>query len=185
MAIVHAYTCWPRGAWLVFCLLSLRQAQLLEDMQKFIQSFHFIFHMSCHFIWYMHAYNHAGHLLHVCSKSLGNYWMGSVHAPARTGNYSTPTRKLLQHALKTFGILWARVLSAELPTMTIAITLVVVVPIMSDAVDVKKGEELFLESTPRKETKRKDGSWKTDAAKAEKAPKVRAKAKRRPADWKS
>ena len=72
----------------------------------YIQSFRFIFHMSWHFISYMHAYNHAGKLLHVCSKLLGGYWMGSVHAPARTGNYSTPTRKLLQHALKTLGILW-------------------------------------------------------------------------------
>ena len=29
----------------------------------------------------------------------------------------------------------------------------------------------------KKETKRKEGSWKTDVAKAEKAPKTRAKAK--------
>ena len=36
---------------------------------------------------------------------------------------------------------------------------------------------MFIENTFRKETKRKDGSWKTDVAKAEKAPKVRAKAK--------
>ena len=92
-------TSWPRGAWLVFCLLSLRQAQLLEDMQK--RKRKTILQMTR-----VHAYNHAGKLLHVCSKSIGNYWMGSDHAPARTGNYSTPTRKLLQHALKTLGILW-------------------------------------------------------------------------------
>ena len=36
---------------------------------------------------------------------------------------------------------------------------------------------MFLESTSRKETKRKGGSWKTDVAKAEIAPKPRAKAK--------
>ena len=60
---------------------------------------------------------------------------------------------------------------------SIAITLVVVVPIMTNAVAVKKGEELLLESTPRKETKRKDGSWKNDVVKADQAPKARAKAK--------
>ena len=60
---------------------------------------------------------------------------------------------------------------------SIAITLSVVVPIMTNAVDVKKGEELFLENTTKKEVKRKEGSWKTDVAKTEKAPKARAKAK--------
>ena len=60
---------------------------------------------------------------------------------------------------------------------SIAITLAVVVPIMTNAVAVKKGAELFVESTTKKETKRKDGSWKTDVAKTEKAPKARAKAK--------
>ena len=40
------------------------------------------------------------------------------------------------------------------------------------------GEELFLESLNMKETtKRKEGSWKTDVAKADKAPRARAKAK--------
>ena len=58
-----------------------------------------------------------------------------------------------------------------------SITFTVVVPIMTNVVDVKKGEELFLENTCKKETKRKEGSWKTDVAKAEKAPKARAKAK--------
>ena len=61
-------------------------------------------------------------------------------------------------------------------TGSIAITLAVAVPIMTNAVDVKKGEELFLESTHKKETKRKEGSWKDDVAKAAKAPKVKAKA---------
>ena len=64
---------------------------------------------------------------------------------------------------------------------SIAITLAVVVPIMTNSVDVKKGEELCLENTTRKDSnKRKEGSWKTDVAKtekAEKAPKARAKAK--------
>ena len=63
---------------------------------------------------------------------------------------------------------------------SVSTTLAVVVPIMTNAVDVKKGEELFLENTCKKETKRKEGSWKTDVAKtekAEKAPKARAKAK--------
>ena len=59
---------------------------------------------------------------------------------------------------------------------SIASTFAVVVPIMTNAVAVKNGEELFLEMT-KKETKRKEGSWKTDVAKAEKAPKARAKAK--------
>ena len=60
----------------------------------------------------------------------------------------------------------------------IAITLVVVVPIMTNAVDVKKGEELFLENTTKKDAnKRNDGSSRTDVAKGEKAPKARAKAK--------
>ena len=60
---------------------------------------------------------------------------------------------------------------------SIAITFVVVVPIMTNTVAVKKGEELYLETTARKETKRKEGSWKTDVAKADQAPKARAKAK--------
>ena len=59
---------------------------------------------------------------------------------------------------------------------SIASTFAVVVPIMTNTVAVKKGEELILENTFRKETKRKDGSWKTDLAKAEKARKARAKA---------
>ena len=60
----------------------------------------------------------------------------------------------------------------------IAIPLAVVVPIMTNAVDVKKGEELFLENPTKKDAnKRKDGSWRTDAAKGEEAPKARAKAK--------
>ena len=60
---------------------------------------------------------------------------------------------------------------------SIAVTLGVVVPIMTNAVDVKKGEELFLENSTKKENKRKEGSWKTDVTKTEKAPKARAKAK--------
>ena len=36
---------------------------------------------------------------------------------------------------------------------------------------------MLLQITSTKETKRKEGSWKTDVAKAEKAPKARAKAK--------
>ena len=59
---------------------------------------------------------------------------------------------------------------------SIASTFSVVVPVMTTAVAVKKGAELFLEM-PKKETKRKEGSWKTDVAKFEKAPKARAKAK--------
>ena len=59
-----------------------------------------------------------------------------------------------------------------------SITFTVVVPIMTNAVDVKKGEELLLQNTSQKETnKRKDGSWRTDVAKGEKALKARAKAK--------
>ena len=60
---------------------------------------------------------------------------------------------------------------------SIAITLGVVVPIMTNAVDVKKGEELCLENPTKKENKRKEGSWRTDVTKTEKAPKARAKAK--------
>ena len=60
---------------------------------------------------------------------------------------------------------------------SISVTLGVVVPIMTNAVDVKKGEELFLENSTKKENKRKEGSWKTDVTKTEKAPKARAKAK--------
>ena len=60
---------------------------------------------------------------------------------------------------------------------SIACTFVVVVRIMTNAVAVKKGQELCLESTPRKETKRNDGSWKNDVGKADKAPEARAKAK--------
>ena len=60
---------------------------------------------------------------------------------------------------------------------SIAITLGVVIPIMTNAVDVKKGEELFIENPTKKENKRKEGSWKTDVTKTENAPKARAKAK--------
>ena len=60
---------------------------------------------------------------------------------------------------------------------SMSVTFTVVVPIMTNAVDVKKGEELFLESTRKKETKRKEGSWKDDVAKAANAPKAKAKAK--------
>ena len=35
---------------------------------------------------------------------------------------------------------------------------------------------MFLENTTKKEVKRNEGSWKTDVAKTEKAPKARAKA---------
>ena len=57
------------------------------------------------------------------------------------------------------------------------ITFTVVAPIMTNAVDVKKGEELFLEETRKKETKRKDRSWKDDVVQAANAPKAKAKAK--------
>ena len=60
---------------------------------------------------------------------------------------------------------------------SIASTLAVIVPIMRNAVAVKKGEELCLENTTRQETKRKDEPWKTDVATANKAPKVKAKAR--------
>ena len=53
------------------------------------------------------------------------------------------------------------------------ITFTVAVPIMTNSVDVKKGEELFVENRSKKGTKRKEGpSWKDDVAKAETAPKV-------------
>ena len=57
----------------------------------------------------------------------------------------------------------------------VSVTFTVVVPIVTNAVDVKKGEELFLESTRNKETKRKEGSWKDDVAKAANAPKRKLK----------
>ena len=60
---------------------------------------------------------------------------------------------------------------------SMSVTFIVVVPIMTNAVDVKKGEELFLENPTKKENKRKEGSWKTDVTKTENAPKARAKAK--------
>ena len=63
---------------------------------------------------------------------------------------------------------------------SVSVTFTVVVPIMTNAVDVKKGEELCLESTRKKETKRKEGSWKDDVAKAANAPKAKAKAKTAP-----
>ena len=52
-----------------------------------------------------------------------------------------------------------------------------VVPIMTNAVDVKKGEALLLQITSTKETKRKEGSWRDDVAKAANPPMARAKAK--------
>ena len=61
-----------------------------------------------------------------------------------------------------------------------SVTCTVVVPIMTNAVDVKKGEDLLLQTTSTKETNRKEGSWKSDEAKAAKAPKVKAKAKTAP-----
>ena len=41
---------------------------------------------------------------------------------------------------------------------SMSVTCTVVVPIMTNAVAVKKGEELFLEATRKKEAKRKDRS---------------------------
>ena len=63
---------------------------------------------------------------------------------------------------------------------SMSVTFTVVVPIMTNAVDVKKGEGLLLQITPTKETKRKGGSWKDDVAKAAKAQKAEAKAKTAP-----
>ena len=60
---------------------------------------------------------------------------------------------------------------------SMSVTFTVVVPIMTNAVDVNKGQALLLQVTSTKETKRKDGSWRDDVAMAEKAPKARAKAK--------
>ena len=79
-------------------------------------------------------------------------------------------------------------LEIEFPVVTVgafgtdpvARTVAAVVPIMSNAVAVKKGEELCLESTPKKEAKRKEGPWKDDVAKAAKAPKANATAKTAP-----
>ena len=72
---------------------------------------------------------------------------------------------------------FAAVSVGALGTDSIAITFTVVVPIMTNTVAVKQGEELYLEATAKKETKRKEGSWKTDVTKAAQAPKARAKAK--------
>ena len=60
---------------------------------------------------------------------------------------------------------------------SIASTFAVVVPSMTNAVAVKKGDELCLEIIIKKEAKRKEGSWKTGVAKAEEVPKVKTKAK--------
>ena len=48
---------------------------------------------------------------------------------------------------------------------------------MTNTVAVNKGDELYLETTGMKEAKRKAGPWKTDVAKADKAPRARANAK--------
>ena len=61
-----------------------------------------------------------------------------------------------------------------------AVAFIVVVLIMTNAVDVKKGEDLLLQITSAKETKRKEGSWKDDVANAANAPKANAKAKTAP-----
>ena len=58
-----------------------------------------------------------------------------------------------------------------------ASTFAVVVPIMTNAVAVRKGEELCLEIVIKNATERKEGSWKTDVAKAAQAPNAKAKAK--------
>ena len=63
---------------------------------------------------------------------------------------------------------------------SMSVTFTVVVPIMTNAVAVKKGEDLLLQITSTKETKRKEGSWKDDVAKAATAPKAKAKAKTAP-----
>ena len=56
---------------------------------------------------------------------------------------------------------------------SIAITLAVVVPIMTNAVDVKMGDDLLLQVTsPQSRAKRKAGSWKDDVEK----PRAKAKA---------
>ncbi len=53
----------------------------------------------------------------------------------------------------------------------------VVVPIMTNAVAVKKGEALSLQITSTKETKRKEKSWKDDVAEAANVQRPKAKAK--------
>ena len=60
---------------------------------------------------------------------------------------------------------------------SLSVTFTVVITIMTSTVDVNKGEELLLQISHKKETKRKDGSWRTDVAKGERPPKARAKAK--------
>ena len=60
---------------------------------------------------------------------------------------------------------------------SLSVTFTVVIPIMTNTVDVKKGEELLLQISHKKETKRKDGSWRDDVAKAANPPQARAKAK--------
>ena len=60
---------------------------------------------------------------------------------------------------------------------SMSVTFTVVVPIMTNAVDVKKGEDLLLQITSTKETKRKEGSWKDDVTKAAKAQKAKPNAK--------
>ena len=73
---------------------------------------------------------------------------------------------------------FAAVSVGALGTDSIATTFTVVIPIMTNTVEVKQGEELYLEATPKKQNlKRKDGSWKDDVPKVAQAPKARAKAK--------
>ena len=53
---------------------------------------------------------------------------------------------------------------------SMSVTFTVVVPIMTNAVDVKKGDDLFLQVTsPQSRAKRKVGSWKDDVDKAKNA----------------
>ena len=70
-------------------------------------------------------------------------------------------------------------------TDPIARTFAVVVPIMSNAVAVKKGDELFLESTVKKETKRKEGSWKPMWPRPIKLRRPKRKRRLRLTRWKS
>ena len=72
---------------------------------------------------------------------------------------------------------FSAVTAGALNKESIASTFAVVVPIMTNAVAVKKGDELSLEIIVKKETKRKEGSWKTDVARDAQPPKAKAKTK--------
>ena len=60
---------------------------------------------------------------------------------------------------------------------SIAVTLAVVIPIMTNAIDVKKGEELLMPAAAKNQAKRKAETWKDEVGKGKGQSRAKARGK--------